>query len=109
MSALLAIVPVGPGALMGPLAAGLAPVSITGIITAFATAITALGGLVAALVILIPLLRETRKVHTIVNQQRTDMLRYQRALLATLRAHGIEPPADQSLEPGDGPPVTQPG
>lgn len=91
------------------IAAGLAPISITGIITAASTFVVAVGGLLATLVILIPLLRETRSVHKIVNQQRTDLLRYQRALLATLRAHGIEPPADQSLEPGPETAVTPPG
>jgi hypothetical protein len=89
-------------------AGGLAPVSITGIITAFATVITALGGLILAIAVLLPLLRETRNVHKIVNQQRTDMMRYQRALLALLKAHGIEPPVDQSLEP-EPPAVTPPG
>jgi hypothetical protein len=35
-------------------------------------------------------------VHKIVNQQRTDMLRYQRALIVALKAHGVEVPDDQS-------------
>ena len=83
------------------LAGALAPVSVTGIITAFATVITALGGLLLAVAVLLPLLRETRSVHKIVNQQRTDMMRYQRALLALLKAHNIEPPVDQSLDPPD--------
>jgi hypothetical protein len=81
----------------GPL--GLAPVSLTGILTACGTLLTALGGLVLAVTVLIPLLRETKKVHTIVNQQRSDMLRYQRALVAVLRAHHIDVPADQSADP----------
>lgn len=41
---------------------------------------------------------QTIEIHTIVNQQRTDMQRYIRAQTALLILHGIEPPIDQSLE-----------
>jgi hypothetical protein len=36
-------------------------------------------------------------VHKIVNQQRTDMQRYQAVLLAALRNAGVEIPPDESL------------
>lgn len=75
-----------------------------GIITAVATALTALGGLILAISVLVPILRSTRRVetqvgvvHTIVNQQRTDAQRYNIALSEVLRAHGIDIPVDQSL------------
>lgn len=74
------------------------------IITAVATAFTALGGLVLAFSVLVPTLRKTREnvaavaeVHTMVNQQRTDMMRYQEALVAALQQGGIEIPEDASL------------
>jgi hypothetical protein len=79
--------------------------SVAGVITAVATIITALGGFVLAIGVLLPILRETREqkkqinqVHTIVNQQRTDMMRYQRTLVHTLKNAGIEVPLDQSIE-----------
>jgi hypothetical protein len=93
----------------------LAPVSITGIATAIATVLTAIGGVILSVTVLIPLLHETRhvkqttedvKVTTedtkhLVNQQRTDMVNYQRALVRTLKSHGIEVPTDQSAPNGD--------
>jgi len=58
----------------------------------------------------VPILRKTREVHNevaevhhIVNQQRTDMQRYQRALVVSLQKHGIEVPEDQSLDRPDTP------
>ncbi len=72
--------------------------------------------LVTALLVLagvaVPLYREMRKntkatevvvaqvaqVHTLVNQQHTDMVAYQALLVASLRAGGIEVPRDQSLD-----------
>ena len=39
------------------------------------------------------------EVHKIVNQQRTDMLRYQAVLLAALEAAGVPVPADASITP----------
>lgn len=74
----------------------LGPPTLPGIITAVATLVTALGGLVAAVRLLMPLLKQTKEVHAIVNQQRTDMVRYQRALEAALNSAGIELPVDQS-------------
>jgi uncharacterized Ntn-hydrolase superfamily protein len=74
------------------------------VVTAVGTAVTAVGGLVLAVGVLVPILRNTRKavattaeVHTMVNQQRTDMLRYQVALVDALRSAGIDVPTDQSL------------
>lgn len=72
--------------------------TIAGVITASATVLIALGGLVSALTLFIPILRNVRQVHTIVNQQRTDMLKYQRTLTRLLEAHGIEVPEDQSID-----------
>jgi hypothetical protein len=78
--------------------------SVAGIITATATVLTALGGLVLAVNVLIPNLRATKRavaamqeVHTIVNQQRTDAMRYQTALISALRKAGVDVPDDQSL------------
>lgn len=88
--------------------------SIAGIITATATVLTALGGLILALAVFLPTMRKTAaiaeasrvaidEVHVMVNQQRTDMQRYQRALIAALHRAGVEVPVDQSVDPA--PPV----
>jgi hypothetical protein len=81
------------------------------IVTAFASVLTALGGLALAIGVLIPNLRATRQavkatedVHVMVNQQRTDAQRYQAALVRALNDAGIPVPLDQSL----GPPVVEP-
>lgn len=76
--------------------------ALAGIITAVAATITAVGGVIVAITVLIPMLRTARQTHTIVNQQRTDMRNWNRALVRALEAHGIEVPRDQSL--GDDPP-----
>lgn len=73
--------------------------SLAGIITAVASVLTAVGLVITAVGVLLPNLRATRDVHTIVNQQRTDMQRYQAALVAALRRAGVDVPADQSLPP----------
>jgi hypothetical protein len=84
--------------------------SVAGIITASATVLTAAGGLFLALAVFLPTMRKTREiaeesrtqisaVHVIVNQQRTDMERYIRALTARLRSAGVDVPADQSINP----------
>jgi ribosomal protein S11 len=80
--------------------------SVAGIITATASGITAIALLFAALPALIKVLREQRRngrrineVHVIVNQQKTDMTRYQEALIRALDAAGIEIPVDQSRPP----------
>jgi hypothetical protein len=89
--------------------------TLAGIITASAAVFTALGGLILAIGVLIPILRATRAtgakvdlVHVIVNQQRTDSQRYAIALVSALRAHGIDIPVDQSL-PVVGTEDAQPG
>jgi hypothetical protein len=81
------------------------PPTWAGVITALATVITALGGLLVALTVFLPILRGTKEnkvaigaVHTIVNQQRTDAMNYQRALIKALHAHGVEVPEDQSVK-----------
>jgi hypothetical protein len=71
--------------------------SLAGIITAVASMITALGGLVLAFTVLIPLLRTARSTHKIVNQQHTDLVNYKRALVRALEAAGITVPIDQSV------------
>lgn len=82
--------------------------SWTGIVGAGAGLVTACAAVVGVLPALVRVLRETRRntkavneVHTIVNQQRTDTLNYQRALIEALRRAGIEVPADQSVPPPD--------
>jgi hypothetical protein len=81
--------------------------SVAGIIAAVGTLITSLALLVGAIPLLLKTLRDLRQVHEIVNQQRTDMQRYQRALVASLIAHGIDVPVDQSIDPEDNPTFTQ--
>lgn len=80
------------------------PAEFAVVITAVATAITAVGGLVLAVSVLIPTLRATRQavanvaeVHTMVNQQRTDMLRYNEDLVNALNSAGVAVPTDRSL------------
>lgn len=70
--------------------------SWAGIISAIATVIMAAGGLLGAVTLLVPILRQTREVHKIVNQQRTDMKRYNTMLRKALEAHGIQVPDDPS-------------
>lgn len=80
--------------------------SLAGVITAVATCLIALGGVVTAFSVLLPILRGTKnnsvqiqEVHTIVNQQRTDSMKYQEELIAALNIHGIRIPPDNSLRP----------
>jgi hypothetical protein len=72
-----------------------------GIVTAIASGITAVGGIIVAMVVLMPALRIAKETHKLVNQTRTDALNYQNALIRALRAGGIEVPIDQSLPNGD--------
>ena len=67
-------------------------------LTAIATLATALGGLVVTFKVMLPNFRVNKETHVIVNQQRTDMQRYIKALQKTLAAHGIDAPDDQSQE-----------
>jgi hypothetical protein len=73
--------------------------SIAGIVGASAGVVSALALLVGALPELIRVRRQVREVHKIVNQQRTDMQNYQRALERALREAGVAVPIDQSIEP----------
>ena len=80
------------------------PSTLASVITAIAVCITAVGGVIAALTLFIPILRNTKSlrhevadVHTIVNQQRTDAANYQRALVRALKDAGVDVPTDQSL------------
>jgi len=84
--------------------------SLAGIITAVATVVSAAGGLFLALAVFLPIMRETRvaarasvatldEVHTIVNQQRTDMTNFNRALIRALNDAGVPVPIDQSVAP----------
>lgn len=79
--------------------------STAGIITASSALFIAVAGAITALTTLIPLLRRSKsteakvdEVHTIVNQQRTDMQNYNAALVRALSAAGIEVPVDQSVQ-----------
>jgi UPF0716 family protein affecting phage T7 exclusion len=71
--------------------------TVVGVITAIATLTIAVGGVITALTVFLPMYRQTKEIHTIVNQQRTDMERYQRALVAALKQAGVSVPADQSI------------
>jgi len=77
--------------------------TLAGVITASATVLTAIALVITAVAGLIRSRRVEGKVdqvHTIVNQQRTDALNYQRALIAALSKAGVDVPADQSVDPG---------
>ena len=79
--------------------------SVAGVITAIGTAFTAIALVITAVTGLIRSKRTQEKiadVHTIVNQQRTDMQRYIRAQSAVLTSHGIDLPVDQSIDPDEG-------
>jgi hypothetical protein len=74
------------------------------LITSIASVFTAMAILVGAIGGIIPLLKKINGVadkltivHTIVNQQHTDMLRYQVALTDALTSAGVSVPSDQSL------------
>ena len=72
------------------------------IITAVAACFTAIGGVIGGTVLLITTLRTkatVTAVKTIVNQEKTDRLRFQEALIRALVAGGVEVPIDQSLPP----------
>jgi beta-lactamase regulating signal transducer with metallopeptidase domain len=82
------------------LADALATPSLPAIITAVAASLTAIGGLIAAFALLIPILRITKTTHKIVNQQQTDLRNYQRALIEALKNANIQVPEDQSRTNG---------
>lgn len=72
--------------------------SIAGIITAVATVLLALGGVITAVGVLIPILRLSRSTHEIVNSEKTNRLNFQRALIRALNDAGVPVPVDQSLQ-----------
>jgi len=61
------------------------------ILGAVATLVTAIS---TAIVLILK--RDVKKVHTLVNQNRTDMLQYQNDLIAVLQANKIIVPRDRS-------------
>ena len=71
--------------------------SWAGIVGAAAGLITAGAAVIGVLPALIKVLRQVKEVHKIVNQQHTDMQRYQAALVSALNKAGVEIPVDQSL------------
>jgi len=70
--------------------------TIAGTITAVATLVTAIGGLLLALKVIMPSKRQVEEVHKIVNQQRTDMRRYITVLERAVTEGGLDMPEDQS-------------
>lgn len=76
--------------------------AVAAVFTALALVITAMAGLVAARRVG----RKVDAVHVIVNQERTDRLNYQAALIRALESKGIEVPRDQSAPESPGRPVT---
>jgi hypothetical protein len=72
--------------------------NLPAIITAIAACITALGGIIVTIFIFIPNLKTSRSTHKIVNQQRTDMQNWNRALVRALKSANVEVPIDQSID-----------
>lgn len=68
--------------------------SVTGLVTAVGALVAAVGGMFVS----VALLRTTKSTHNIVNQQRTDMLRYQDVLTHCLADAGLRVPDDTSIE-----------
>jgi hypothetical protein len=77
--------------------------TIVGVVTATSTLVIAIGGVITALTVFLPMFRQIKQVHTIVNQQQTDLRNYQRALVAALTKAGVEVPQDQSAPLPDKP------
>lgn len=82
-----------------------APSSLAGVITAAGVALTAVSVVITAVTGFLVARRATNRVeskidtvHVIVNQQRTDLQNYNRALQRALRAAGLDVPEDQSQE-----------
>jgi uncharacterized membrane protein len=70
--------------------------TIVGVVTATATLVIAVGGVITALTVFLPMFRQVKQVHTIVNQQQTDLRNYQAALIIALKEGGVKVPIDQS-------------
>jgi hypothetical protein len=84
-------------------------------LTLIFTMIIAAGGAVAVVKVWLPGKRtaeqtkqQTIEIHQIVNQQRTDMQRYQAVLVQALHQHGITVPQDQSTIDTTKPPSETP-
>lgn len=71
------------------------------VITAAATMVTAIGGFIVAIGVLIPSLRIAKITHHLVNQAHTDAVNYQNALIRALKERHIEVPIDQSQPNGE--------
>jgi hypothetical protein len=74
--------------------------SMAGVITASASAFTAIALVITAVTGLIRSYKvegKVDKVHKIVNQERTDRMNYQRALIRALEDKGVTVPVDQSI------------
>ena len=67
------------------------------LVTAIGVTITAVGGLIVSVTILLPQLRLSKNTHALVNQQHTDITNYNRALIRALKSAGIDVPIDQSF------------
>jgi hypothetical protein len=75
--------------------------TLAGVISAVAAVFTAVALIITAVAGLMAARRTGRKidaVHTIVNQQHTDLVNYQRALVRALEAQGVPVPIDQSIQ-----------
>lgn len=70
--------------------------TIPGWITAGATLLTAVGGLLLAIKAIIPTKQQIDVVHTLVNQETVERKRYTRILIRALESAGIEVPEDQT-------------
>jgi hypothetical protein len=71
------------------------------IITACASGVTAIGGVIVSIAVLIPSLRIARQTHHLVNQAHTDAVNYQNALIRALKDKGLPVPIDQSAPNGE--------
>lgn len=75
--------------------------SWAGVVTAFSSVLTAIALVITAFAGYVKAKQlggKVDSVHKIVNQQHTDLLRYQKALVKALNVAGVEVPDDQSEE-----------
>ena len=70
--------------------------TVFGGMAAFAGLLTASVTAAATFKVLLPVKRDAKAIHTIVNQDRTDRLRFQAVLIQALEDNGIAVPEDQS-------------
>jgi len=76
-------------------------VIIAAIISALAALVTAVGGVLIAYRVLIPIVRKTDEVHALVNSNREDMLRREEVLIAALQHAGVKIPPNAALHGED--------